>query len=103
MPLSNKPGPGDEATEQALRELVERAQKGSEVDLDALCQALDKDPAIWRRVGDLAGLAEQSLLQLADGGNALLRESLERQLAEMKKELAGPDATPLERLLAQRV
>jgi hypothetical protein len=47
--------------------------------------------------------AEHGLIRHISGGDLLVQEALPRQLAAMKQELAGPNPSPLERLLAERV
>jgi hypothetical protein len=68
-----------------------------------LKQALDEQPEVWRRGGDLARLAEEAWLRLAAGPDLLLHEGLRRTLARLKEDLAGPDPSPLETLLVGRV
>jgi hypothetical protein len=80
---------------------VERAQKGDASTLPELRALLDGNAELWRRHGDLAWHAEDALVRLAAGDDLLLRESLQRKLAELKTELA-PEG-PLERLLVERV
>jgi hypothetical protein len=82
---------------------VQRAQQGDASALPELRRALDEQPELWRRCGDLAAQAEAAWLRLAAGPDLLLRESLARKLEELKSELGGPDPSPLERLLVGRV
>jgi hypothetical protein len=53
--------------------------------------------------GDLAEQAERSLVRAASGDDLALREALLRKLELMRQELAGPNPSPLERLLVGRV
>ena len=55
------------------------------------------------RAGDLALQARRALVKLALGDQELGKEALEGELEGMWRELAGPDPTPLERLLGDRV
>jgi hypothetical protein len=68
-----------------------------------LRQVLDADPTLWRECGDLAAQAQEAWLLLLAGPDLLLLESVRRKLDELRAELAGPDASPLERLLVERV
>ena len=96
--------PGDRAlTADELRELLGRAERGDRAVLPALRAVLDHAPALWRHAGDLARVAIADWVDLIAARNLMTRESLTRQVAELKAELAGPDAPPLERLLAERV
>jgi hypothetical protein len=86
-----------------LRKLLRQAQRGDRTVLPQLRQTLDAEPAIWRRVGDLAAHARAAWLDLLAGPDLGLRACAERQLDELQAELAGPDPSPLEKLLVQRV
>jgi len=53
--------------------------------------------------GDLAKQAQLTHIDKFSGQNLLLKESLTRKLDLMREELAGPNVTPLERLLVERI
>jgi hypothetical protein len=82
---------------------VRRAEQGDESALPELRAALDTNPWIWERYGDLAQQSQAAWLQLIAGQNLMLRESIERKAEQMRAELAGPDPPPTERLLVERV
>jgi hypothetical protein len=88
---------------ERLQTLVKRAEQGDESSLPTLRAALDANPWIWERYGDLARQSQAAWLQLIAGPNLLLRESVERKAEQLRAELAGPEPTPLERLLVERV
>jgi hypothetical protein len=88
---------------QRLQSLVKRAEQGDESALPTLRAALDANPWIWERYGDLAQQSQAAWLQLIAGPNLLLRESVERKAEAMRAELAGPGPSPLEKLLVERV
>jgi len=92
-----------ERRRQELAALLGRAEKGDRSALPALREALDANPAVWQRYGDLGEQALASLALLAAGPNLLLAESLGRKLAALKEELGGGSPSPLVRLLAARV
>ncbi|HVK15146.1 MAG TPA: hypothetical protein VM597_40780 [Gemmataceae bacterium] len=83
-------------------DLVRRAQQGDRSAVPGLRKLLDADPELWRHYGDLAGHAKSAWLDLLAGPDLALREAAERKVAELEEELAGPDPSPLERVLAQR-
>jgi len=87
----------------SLQALVERAQAGDRSSLPELKAALDTNPAIWRQVGDLAAQAQEAWLRLLAGQDLLLEECVRRKLEELRLELVGPDPTPLEALLVERI
>jgi hypothetical protein len=64
--------------------------------------ALDANPWAWQSYGDLVRIVEQSWIELMAADDLHLRESLLRQVADLKKELSGPTPTAIERLLAAR-
>ena len=93
------PEPGD----GELLELLRRAEQGDREVLPRLRAVLDRTSNIWRAYADLAAQLEGALIRTAAGDNLLLQESLLRALAEKKQELGDDDASPLERLLIERV
>jgi hypothetical protein len=86
-----------------LREFLDRAEAGDESTVPALRKILENPAAVDALGGDLARQAEHSLIRAAAGTNLPFREAVLRKLELMRAELAGPDPTPLERLLAERV
>ena len=88
---------------EAFGLLVQRANSGDEQALQELRHVLDTCPQIWKHVGGIGGHAELSLIRLIAGGNRLLLESLQRNIAEMRAELSRPSASALEKLAVQRV
>src|SRR5262245_21105525 len=96
------PNPDAEPLER-LHHLVQRAEKGDESAIPELRAALDVNPWVWERYGDLGQQAMAAWLQLICGPNLLLRESVERKVGELKGKLSGPEPSPLERLLVARV
>lgn len=82
--------------------LSRRAYQGDESALAAM-QPLIKNPDFWREAADLVFNAENSLTGKYAGKNLIIRESVRAQLAHMKTELGGPNPTPLERLLVDRI
>jgi hypothetical protein len=63
-----------------------------------------KDPAkVDVLGGDLAAQAQLALVRAAAGKDLAFREALIRKLELLREELAGPDPSPLVRLLVERV
>jgi hypothetical protein len=92
----------DEVLER-LQRLVERAEGGDEGVMPELRAALDANPWVWQRYGDLGRQSEAAWLQLVAGKNLLLLEATQRKAEQLRAELAGPAPSPLERLLVERV
>jgi hypothetical protein len=103
--MSEERGPPTTGTpvEDEIRAVLERARGGDPEALPAAREALDADPGIWRAYGDLAAHARRSWIALIGGQDLVLKESLGRKLAEIEAGLSGPAASPLERLLVERV
>src|SRR5262249_49173268 len=86
-----------------LLALADRAQKGDETALPLLRELL-KEPAVVDMLGgSLAKQAQLTLINKFSGQNLLFRESLTRKLDMLRDELAGPNPTPLESLLVERI
>jgi hypothetical protein len=88
---------------ERLRQLVQRAEQGDETVLPELRAALDVNPWVWERYGDLGRQSQEAWMRLVAGPNLLLYESTRRKAEQLRAELAGPAASPLERLLVERV
>src|SRR5262249_22446153 len=86
-----------------LQELSQGAQAGDAQALAGLRRLLDEHPNCWQRHSDLGKAVEEAWLAMLHKVNPLDHEVLKRQLAALKVELAGTDASPLERLLVQRI
>jgi hypothetical protein len=102
---TNKPAPAGRpaTTRDDLAALVRRAEGGDQSSLPALRELLT-DPALVDALGgDLARQAQLSLILKFSGKNLAFREALPRKLDAIRAELGGPNPSPLERLLADRV
>jgi hypothetical protein len=110
---SMKPNPGpvarDGGTEplsleeyEQLQAVVNRAEAGDTTALPTL-RAYLVDPRAARFLRGLVYQTEQATLRAAAGQNLAYREIVEYELQVLRKELAGPNASPLERLLVERI
>jgi hypothetical protein len=93
---------GEDPVLERLQRLVTRAEQGDESVLPELRAALDANPWIWERYGDLAQQSQAAWLGLIAGSNLMLHESTRRKAEQLRAELAGPQPSPLERLLVER-
>jgi hypothetical protein len=82
--------------------LIDRAQRGDATALAALGDFLDR-PDVLDQVGNLARMAQVNLIAKYCGKNLLVKEGLTRKMEALFLEVAGPNPTALERLLAERV
>ena len=69
----------------------------------ALTRWLDRNPAIWRQIGDLARHSQAELIRLVGKSDFVLTESIKRRMAEQRAELLGVFPTPLETLAVDRL
>ncbi len=87
-----------------MLELVERANNGDRQAAVELGPCLDRHPKVWRHVGDQARRAQEHLLNFICGKEHLAdQEATRRTMAVMRQELAGPESSPLEQLLIDRI
>ena len=103
MPHDKTVQPEVTALTTEMKALVERAEKGDQTALVPLRKLLSDMPALWRHYGDLAAWAERTWTDLIAGANLVLKESLGLKLADLRNDLGHTDASPLERLLIERV
>ena len=89
-----------------LTAMTQRAATGDEPASQALLQACRTVPRLWETLATLSTLAEQSwvdLLAPAGPATEITRRATEQEIARKRREVAGEDPSPLERLLAERV
>ncbi len=97
---SSRRPPAQAPTSQELADLVGRAKQGNASVLPAIRKLLDDRPEVWEHLGDAARYVEAAWLDALAGDNLLARESIKRQAAQMRQELAGPNATRAETMMA---
>lgn len=83
--------------------LLERARSGDEQVVPELRNWLESRPDLWHFYGDLGRHARQGWLGLVAGKDLAIRESVDRVMLELERELAGPNPSRIERLLIDRV
>jgi len=86
-----------------LTAVVALAKQGNAEVLPELRDLLDEHPEIWKHYGDLSGQVTAKWLDLLAGDDVLIRESVFRQVNELRSELQAEGASPLETLLVERV
>ena len=95
--------PSELATDKKkLMDLIDRAQDGDDGALPLLRQVLDEAPRVARII-DLARNVERSIIKEMSGDDVFTQEAIPRNLKAMRKEIAGENPSPLERLLAERI
>jgi hypothetical protein len=87
-----------------LRELSDKAEAG---DVDARLELRERVRACApEQIADLATIARRAdgmLIKTISGGEPTMEEALKVYMGQMRREIAGPDPTPLESMLAERV
>jgi len=83
--------------------VVKRADRGDEKALLITRQLMESLPELCDAYGNIAAASERALVDLYAGRSTATRAALQRKLANLRVELAGPRASPLEKLLVERV
>ena len=92
------------ATVGRLKELVGKAEKGTKEAVPEIRKILCANPDLAWRFIDLAEVTEWHLInRIFKDKDLATRETLTRQFAAMRAEIAGENPSPLERLLAERI
>jgi hypothetical protein len=91
------------ADPQSIQTLVQRAQAGDHSSVTALRTYLDANPSVWQSAGDLAAQTEKVLIGIVSSSDLLRAECLIRKLEALKADLAGPNPTPVEKLVIARI
>jgi hypothetical protein len=86
-----------------LQAVVELLKRGHREVLPKLRELLAAQPEVFQYVGDLGRQSERAWVEMLGGKDDLLKESVILYAEELKKSLAGPKATALERLAAERI
>jgi hypothetical protein len=86
-----------------LQATIELAKRGRKELLPQLRQFLDEQPELWKHFGNIALQAQAAWLKLIGGTNLFMQETMTRFAEAQRVDLAGPDASPLERLMVERV
>jgi hypothetical protein len=91
-------------TEADRRKAVfNRIQKNDKSAVPEFREMMKEYPAIAETLGNMAKVAERSFIESISQNDLLASETLTVKLAAMRAELAGPQPSPIERLLVERV
>ena len=87
-----------------LKELSAKAEGGDKAARAELRKAVrESSPEIVREASDIARRGQWGLIKTAAAGEPLMEEALAARLDLMRRELGGPEPTPIEVLLIERV
>jgi hypothetical protein len=87
---------------ERLQRLFQRFKAGDATALPAYETALEANPLFAKHCGDLAARSEAAWLELICSTDLSRRQTVERELRQLKQELSGPSPSALERLLVDK-
>jgi len=102
--IARRQGPMMPGTREQCSDAIARAFAGDASALPMLGEMFEADPATMLAVANvsLAYLIQEGAVSRIAGECLFTREALPRQVEAMRRELAGPRPSPIERLLADR-
>ncbi|MCO6045916.1 hypothetical protein NG895_18610 [Aeoliella sp. ICT_H6.2] len=88
-----------------LMAIIKRAQQGDSTAVPAVRDMLDRVPEIRRMMGgELQEIVDTVVSRSLGGGEDFaFHEAIQRKLQALRDELGGPNPSPLERLLVDRI
>jgi len=86
-----------------MKKVLAKANAGDQTAIAELHRFLNDNPRVWRRIGDMAAIAEKAWVTAVSQGDRLTAESLKRQLAELKAELLEDSITMPERMMVDTI
>jgi hypothetical protein len=89
--------------EKAVVKILKDAQNGEKGSREPLRKLFDQHPALIDSWGDLAEVAQRSVVSMAADGDPLREESMHRWVTDMQEGLEMPGDGELERLLIHRL
>jgi hypothetical protein len=89
-------------SEEEALDIVQHAKADEPGALGAIRQAVAQYPGV-KACADVAYQAEASWINLVSDSSLFFKETLEERLAKLRKDLLGPSASPIERLLVERI
>ena len=85
-----------------MLEIFDRAEQGDKDALEKMRDVFDAVPGLCDDLGDLADMAEGSMVKLVTE-SPLVKEALRFKLNALRKQVLGSDPSPVEDLLARRI
>ena len=92
------------ATREEIVDVMTRASEGDESAMPRVRELFEADPSGMLQVagGNLSERIERAIVATMAGKNLAWPIAVDLKMEEIRSELAGPDPTPIERLLAER-
>jgi hypothetical protein len=92
------------ATKSELKELIRRASGGDKAAAKRFFELKDAAPdGSLTQYGDIHRIVQETLLHKICKKDLITHETMKRHMTAMAQDLAGPQASPLEMMLAQRI
>ncbi len=89
---------------EIIHTLINQANAGEDSVMPKIRELLRHAPHLIPLMGgDLSQRAEQLIVDRLSGDRLAMKQSLSENLQRLRDELSGPNSTPLERLLVERV
>jgi hypothetical protein len=86
-----------------LKNLVQQAQQGDTSILPTIRHLLDQVPELWENSHVLAHQVEKAWTNALSGHDLMSKEIIAREVEGLRSQLLGPQPTPLEKLLVDRI
>ena len=87
----------------SLKSLVEQAQQGALHTIPLIRHWLDQIPELWENSHVLAHQVEKAWTNALSGQDLMSKEIIAREVEGLRSQLLGPQPTPLEKLLVDRI
>jgi hypothetical protein len=99
FPLPNESG----TSYDTLQGLIQQAQQGDTSILSTIRTLLDQVPELWENSHVLAHQIEKAWTNALSGQDLMSKEIIAREVKGLRSQLLGPQPTPLEKLLVERI
>lgn len=91
------------ATREFLKSDASRAGKGDRAARESVLEFFQDRPLLAAAMGDLSQGAQRAWLDMVNARDPVVAGAMEAYLPELKRQLAGPGASHLERIMVDRV
>jgi hypothetical protein len=87
----------------SMQSLIQQAQQGDTSILPLIRHLLDQVPELWENSHVLAHQVEKAWTNALSGPDLMSKEIIAREVEGLRSQLLGPQPTPLEKLLVERI
>ena len=93
----------NQLAQEEFNALVTKANAGDPAALSSLRHFLDEHPEVWEKVGDLSLVVQEIHIKRLAEGSQLATEAIRKKAEWLRKDLAGPNPTSLERVAIENL